>query len=313
MDIITNTPALVKWSDKKRQNLKISNKMIDAGFPERGTRMRFCGQYLDLRYCPDCGKSIVSSANLCRDRLCPTCSWRLSLKRFAEMCNTISYINDLDTFDAGFLTLTVKNCKPENLRFTLDMMAKAWNRMRADRTFKKLMIGSARSVEVTYNEITKTFHPHFHIIILYTPTDEGEMRALTNRLWANACKLDYTPITDFRVITDKEGAGVNIDNENLTKAILETFKYAVKSDELADMPTGIFRSLVLGIGGVRMVSYTGIIKEARKTLNYKSDELEDEDGEIIIEKCPCGRELQKAVLQWSFTDQQYHKLARFGI
>lgn len=313
MLILSQNNSFVKWHDKKIENMRVSKKMIDAGFKERGIRMKFCGQYLEMKYCEDCGKSMISSANLCRDRLCPTCSWRLSLKRFAEMCNCIGFINDLECFDAGFLTLTVRNCKPENLRYTLDTMSKAWNRMRSDRKFRKIVLGTARSVEVTYNEQTKTFHPHFHVIILYKPCDETIMRMLLSHLWERACQLDYKPITDFRIITDKDGPGVNQDNDNLCRAILETFKYSVKSDDVHDMPIGIFRQLVFGISGVRMVSYTGIIKEARKKLEYKTDELTEEDENINLNTCSCGKELQRAVLQWSFTDCQYRLIEKFGI
>lgn len=315
MNIITQEVGLVKWTDKKKDNLKISKKMIDAGFQERGLRMKFCGQFLEMKYCPDCGKSAVSSANLCRDRLCPTCSWRLSLKRFAEMCSTISLINDLECFNAGFLTLTVKNCKPENLGFTLKEMAKAWNRMLSNRDLKSYIYGWARSVEVTYNHRTGEFHPHYHIILLYDPgCAEGTLRGLTNRLWSESCRFDYTPVTDFRIIKADDDEGTNIDNENLTKAILETFKYAVKSKEVENMPIGAFRHLVNGIAGVRMVSYGGLIKDARKELGFKKDELTESDGEIQkMENCTCGQHMQKAVLKWSFTDQQYHTLEGFGL
>lgn len=315
MDIITQESPLVKWTDKKKENLFVSRKMIDAGFPERGTRMKFCGQYLDMKICPDCGKSIVSSANLCRDRLCPTCSWRLSLKRFAEMCSTISLINDLECFNAGFLTLTVKNCKPENLGYTISEMAKAWNRVLANRDIKEIVYGWSRSVEITYNSRTGEFHPHYHIILLYDPTiHEGSIRALTSRLWSSSCRFNYTPVTDFRIIKSDEGEGTNLDNENIIKAILETFKYSVKSSEFENMPIATFRHLVNGITGKRLVSYGGIIKTARKELGFKKDELSDEDDEITKQEiCSCGTEMQRALLKWSFTDSQYHKLSEFGI
>lgn len=307
MNIISQNPHFVKWSDKKKKNLIIARKMIDAGFKERGVRMQFCSQFLNMKTCPDCGKSVVSSANLCRDRLCPTCSWRLSLKRYAEMCATFAFINESECFDAGFLTLTVKNCKPSDLRYTILKMSEAWNRMRNDRWMKDKIIGSAKSLEITYNEKSKTFHPHFHIIMLYKPTSEKTMRQRTHELWDNACRLEYVPITDFRVIKSEDNT--NIDNDDISGAILETFKYSVKSDELAPMPLDIFRSLIVGIGGIRTVSYTGIIKQARQKLGYKKDELE-ENEEIEIKKCPCGSQMQEAILYWSFSEKQYKILRK---
>lgn len=310
--IITESPAFVKWSEKKRSANRMADKMIDAGYEKRGLRMKFCGDFLKMKYCPDCGKSFVSSANLCRDKLCPTCAWRLSLKRFAEMCCTLQYINDIDTYNAGFLTLTVRNCAPEELKFTLGEMSKAWNRMLVGRKIKPIIKGWARSVEITYNKKTKTFHPHYHIIMLYDPEmSPGEMAKLTRKKWDDACRLDYEPITDFREIRSNEDAGTNIDNENFVNSILETFKYAVKSDEVEQMPMNIFRALISGIDGVRMVSYGGIIKTARQALDYKKDDLEEEDTEIDISACSCGaKNMREALLKWSFSEQQYQIIAQ---
>lgn len=306
MNIISHDEHLVKWREKKKSSVNISKKMKDAGFRSRGERMENCGNFITYKVCPDCKKSFVSSANLCRDRLCPTCSWRLSLKKFAEMCTTLQAINDLSSYGAGFLTLTVKNCKPENLGFTLKKMAEDWNRMLQRKICKDTFLGWARSVEVTYNAKTKTFHPHFHVIILYEPfLSVGEMHERLRKAWNAAARLDYEAITDFRAIGESE---TNIDNEHFYKAIAETFKYSVKSSDMEEMPVNIFRSFVLSIQGVRFVSYGGVIKEARKTLGYKDNDTED-DIEINKDTCDaCGADLIKAVLQWSFTEEQYKQI-----
>lgn len=306
-----NTPSdiLQKWSEKKRNSVRVGRKMIDAGFIERGKRMEYCGHFLNMKKCPDCGHSEISSASLCRDKLCPTCQWRLSLRRFSEMCCTVSYIKDLDEYNAGFLTLTVRNCSPCDLRYTLQTMTKDWNRLMAQRWMKKIMAGCARSVEITYNPFTKTFHPHFHIITLTNPGyDEGFLRAKFNQGWQKASRLDYCPVTDFRFIkADEDGSG-NIDDDRLTGAILETFKYATKADDLESMPLHIFRQFVTAIQGVRFTSFAGIIKEARKNLGYKDDEETDE--EITRDKCKCGKDMTLHLLQWSFAKKEYIDISK---
>lgn len=299
--------VLDKWTDKKTASLKVARRMIDAGFIERGKRMQFCGHFLNMKKCPTCGKNEISSANLCRDKLCPTCQWRLSLKRFAEMCATVSYIDDLDEYRAGFLTLTVKNCSPCDLRYTLQTMSKDWNRFLNQRWAKKMLVGSARSVEITFNPFTRTFHPHFHIITLTKPEyDEGFLRGKFNIGWQNASRLDYVPVTDFKFIkADEKGSG-RIDDERLTGAILETFKYATKSDDLESMPLHIFRQFVTAIQGVRFTSFTGIIKEARKQLGYKDSEDDFEEVQKI--KCDCGSSMMDACLAWSFEEKRYKEI-----
>lgn len=304
MNSISQKEPLVKWTEKKKKSLKISAKMIDAGFKSRGLRMQNCGDFINFKVCPDCGKSYISSTNLCRDRLCPTCAWRLSLKKFAEMCCTLQTIGDLQKYAAGFLTLTIKNCSPGGLNVALRKMSQDWNRMLQQKICKESFFGWARSTEITYNEKTKTFHPHFHIIVLYDPAlTVGEMHEKMRKAWNKAARLGYEAITDFRAIEADE---TNIDNEAFYSAIVETFKYAVKSDEMEGMDISTFRTFVQAIQGVRFVSYGGIIKEARKKLGFKDNEENENDIELNRDACSaCGAELVKAVLQWSLTEGQY--------
>lgn len=303
MNIISEIPPIVKWTEKKILNQYVANRMISAGFTKRGRLMLECGTILSQRICPDCGKSFISSANLCRDRMCPTCSWRLSLKRFAEMCAVCQTCQDITSYKAGFLTLTVKNCRAKDLKQTLKDMATAWNRMLATVKKQIAVFGWARSVEITYNEQTYTFHPHYHIIILLDPAaDEGRCRAYFHKKWSQAWKEDYDPITDYREISADK---TDIDQPDFTAAILETYKYAVKSDDIANMPTSIFRQLVLAISGARLVAFGGIIKDTRRLLAFKEDEDLDEPAREI---CDCGAPLQAALLRWSFEDGMYKKM-----
>lgn len=308
MNIIPQNEPLVKWTEKKKKSLKIAAKMIDAGYKARGLRMQNCGDFINFKVCPDCGKSYISSTNLCRDRLCPTCAWRLSLKKFAEMCCTLQTIGDLQSYAAGFLTLTVKNCTPSGLNMALKKMAQDWNRMLQQKICKDTFLGWARSVEITYNEKTRTFHPHFHIIVLYEPLlTVGEMNARLRKSWNKAARLDYEAITDFRAI---EAEGTSIDNDAFYSAIVETFKYAVKSDDMVGMDMPTFRAFVQAIQGVRFVSYGGVVKEARKQLGYKDNDEDESDIELNKDACTaCGAALVKAVLQWSLTEGQYKQFA----
>lgn len=317
MNIISQKPEFVnndnekfrKWTEKKSQNLIISEKMIDAGFKKRGYLMRECGTFLQYKMCPDCGKSFVSSTNLCRDRLCPTCSWRLSLKRFAEMCCVVNTLSELDLSCVGFLTLTVKNCRPENLRYTLKKMNEDWNRMLSGRRLSGMLLGWAKSIEITYNEENNTFHPHFHVIVLFDNfLGEGETNRFFRGAWSKACRLPYEPITDFRMIDGKKETTTS-ENDKIYNAILETFKYSVKDSELANMPMTTFRQFVTAIHGLRMTSYGGIIKQARKELGMKDNEEEENEGEIGRTKCDCGAELLKMVCEWSFSEKQYKTIA----
>jgi plasmid rolling circle replication initiator protein Rep len=303
MNSIAQSPQTVKWPEKKLQAIKVGKKMIAAGFKKRGLNIVECSSVVLWKTCPECGRSHISSAALCRDKLCPICSWRLSLKRFAEMCCTVQAIKETEEFAAGFLTLTVKNCKPEMLRETLQEMSKAWNRMLQTKAFSPV-IGWARSVEITFNQKSGEFHPHFHCVVLFKEKEkQAELQEAFRNAWKKAMRIDYDPITDYREIKASES---DIDNEKYTAAILETFKYAVKSDELSAMPLNVFRTFVQAVGGLRMVSYGGIIKQARASLNYKDDDTED--VEISSAHCSCGAAWVETLMRWSMSEGQYKEV-----
>ena len=334
-DIITDKSAKVKWTDKKEKNIEISRRLLKLSalavdraeilqrdgldgqaltereraeiYKRRAYRMKECSRFINLSVCPDCGRSIASSATLCRDRVCPTCAWRLSAKQSAEMVQALAFINDIEDYDALFLTLTVRNCDETQLSPTLDMMSRAWNKMLARRKNRELIKGTARSVEVTYNAKTKTFHPHYHIIMLIEKDsrDVDKLSAYFNHEWQTAANITYQPITDLRRIENSTLLEYDKkDAEFYKKAILETFKYTIKDDSLADMPLSSFRYYVDGIQGKRLVAYTGIIKEARKQLDY-NDELEDETETL---KCPdCNADMLSAIYEWSFSEKTYKR------
>lgn len=321
MDIISKESAAVKWAEKKKLSNRLARKMYAAGYVKRSDRMAHCGDVIGLKVCPDCGHAHVASAQLCRDKLCPTCAWRLSLKRYAEMCKTFEAL-DISELVPLFWTLTVRNCAPADLSQTLQDMARDWNRLMARRKIKPLIKGWARSVEVTYNRAANTMHPHYHVIVL---ADKEQLqylcKALTDRTclmrlslmlkkaWQESARLDYEPITDLRLITSKDG-----NDGDISAALLETYKYSVKASDLDDMPLDTFRYLVNGLAGKRMTAYGGVIKDARKLMCLSErDELTEADNDLESAKSlPCTRcgstDLQLHIFRWAASESQYREV-----
>ena len=197
-----------------------------------------------------------------------------------------------------------------------------------------MIVGWARSIEVTYNEDTGTFHPHYHVIlILRSRWSEGQLHRTFRKAWNAAARLGYEAITDFRFIEDhserednvpgedpidiegtecreelsewqlfQDASKIPVDNIRFMKAVLETFKYATKADVLANLPNRVFRQYVRAMQGLRLVSYGGIIKEARKTIGATEDEnLEETPREV----CDCGQALRACLFRWSFERGMY--------
>lgn len=296
-----------EWEAHKRESQSLAEKMFLAGYTARAYRMKDCGKVVKIMVCPSCGRSATSSTTLCRDKVCPTCQWRLALKRYSQMCSTLGLIDDLDTYNAVFLTLTVRNCAPSRLRETLGTMAQAWNRMMQRAEPKREIAGWARSLEITYNADQATFHPHYHCILLMEAggRSTGELNASYNTHWKTAARLGYQPITDLRQITTLTPEE---SNEGLRTALLETYKYTIKSKDLELMPLTDFKRLVEGIDGKRMTAYGGVIKDARRMLALTDDDTLDTDEQPPEACVDCGTVLIPELLEWSFGDQVYKKM-----
>ena len=158
MSILPYQAAISKWDMHKNQAIRMSERLCAAGAAAgrkdiwlRGDIMKDCSQRIEYTYCPDCGSMHLRRTNLCRDRLCPLCAWRLSLQRIGDMLQVIDYMTQQRgaQLSAAMLTLTVKNCQAKELGATIGQMLKAWDRLIKRRKVAKWVSGYARSIEVT--------------------------------------------------------------------------------------------------------------------------------------------------------------------
>lgn len=284
-------PATDKWRDHRADTTTIARRMIAAGYDMRGYRMMACSTELQAQYCPQCGYYHISRANLCRDRLCPTCQWRLALRRYAEMVQVMAQLQRDSGLRYDMLTLTVRNMPVSELRGALRAMSRAWNDVTRRSAIKHNVAGWARSIEITYNAVRRDMHPHIHIILC----SHGYLDLDTIRtLWQHAMRTDYAPVCDLRPIS----AATTAAGADYSAGVLEVFKYCTKSSDLLKMPLAIFGEYASAIKGVRLQTFGGCVKAARQQLGYADDDLPIEDG-YNLAACPdCGAEMAEALLRW---------------
>ena len=72
-----------RFAPKKALGMELSRVYELLSLYRRADRVSQCGSYLDFGVLPDGTKKLVK-ANFCRDRLCPMCNWRRSLKLFRK-------------------------------------------------------------------------------------------------------------------------------------------------------------------------------------------------------------------------------------
>lgn len=181
----------------------------------------------------------LEKAFFCKNRLCPTCNWRKSLKLYSQMQEvSSSLIQDFPTARYLFLTLTVKNCAPDQLENTIDKMNQGFKdlvnkgKTRAStKGLKTNLLGYAKAMEIKYDsepfitpEMYKKskkyydllglkagsknpnydkYHPHFHVLIMvkdaFFKTGYIKQSQWVD-IWQDCMSLDYVPVVDVRVI-----------------------------------------------------------------------------------------------------------------
>lgn len=263
-----------KFYPKKLSSQELAQVYKVMKLNGRFMRVYECGSYLEY-YVSDSEKKL-HRANFCKDRLCPMCNWRRSLKIFSQVSKVMDKLES-DGYQFLFLTLTVKNCSAERLPDTCQTLFDGWRKLYHKKSvFQKSIVGTFRSLEVTLNRKTGEFHPHLHVILAVTSDyfHKGYIsQACWCALWRSCCDLDYDPIIDVRKI--KPGSN------GLSGAVAEVSKYAVKSVDF--LQGSIYdrvqyvSAFLSALTGRRLCSFTGIFDRVRKQLA-----LDDvENGDLI--------------------------------
>lgn len=306
-----------KWELHKLKIPDVAAKLAKIGQAGRAYRMEHCSELLVYQWCKNCGRKHIINAQLCRDRFCPVCGWRLSLKRFATMVDIVQGLRrEYPGAVWQFVTLTCKNCPVNELRVTMSEMLGAWDKIMRRRTTIAKLIGWARSLEITFNAEKRTLHPHFHVLLLWKEGQNPDN--FLERAWMDTVRLKTEPaaqhsdvIESLRTATEH---GPDSADE-VTGAVLETFKYSVKSKDLNEMPLYLFRELDQALRGRRMVAFGGKVKEyarlldAEKTMEDPEDDTTDE--EEMARCADCGSvKLIQIVGAWTGDGYLWRKAAQ---
>lgn len=326
------------WREKKVLSIKVAESFQRIGMYNKATKIKSCGSYLQFLECPEDGYKKLIKAHFCKDRLCPICSWQRT-EMFRKQLMMILHVahRRKPSLRYIFLTLTVKNCKKEDLVKQMDLIFEGFHRLFKYKRVDNVTVGWIRALEVTRNnrkwsKSYDTYHPHFHAVLAvnsdyfkdgYIKKDEWVS------LWKKALKLDYEPIVDVRVIKPKSKAKESIaefkdidvievkrPTQIIQVAVVETVKYTVKdTDYIRKNPKdtdNIIAVLTHALRSRRLIGFGKTFKEIKNELNLKDVEDADiefiEDGKQKICNCPvCGTQLQEALYKWHIGYKEYLK------
>lgn len=279
-DYITSPDDLInsqinEMTEKKVSNLILADAYTILGFWNKAYRVRDCGTLLDfgINY-EDHTDTKLLKANFCKDRFCPQCANRKSKKVYGQISKIMDQIEKNYSFI--FLTLTVKNCRPEDLLETVQMMEKGWRNLtnrKKGRDFQKIALGIFRTLEITIQKDNGYYHPHFHLIIAvdknYFKSKDYLSQKRFTEIWADCCGLDYDPVCHV------------IKVKNRDKGVKEVSKYCVKPSDILGSRDPLNASYILDdllvLKRKRFLTMTGIIKQIHHDLNLEDVESDDVD------------------------------------
>lgn len=352
MSILIDSPNLidikngkkVDWQGLKRQANqlaviygKIADKLDNQGqfeqaksYRKRSENVAQCNSSLLFGYENNKIDKKLVYCNNCRDRGCPLCNHKKS-RVHAFQLNKILKKAQAEYDDLGFIfcTFTIRNVEndPDVLHETISLLNRAFGKMTryarvigkngknidpADRVIK----GSIKNLEVTYNEKTDTLHPHIHAIFAvdkklyfgkrynnYINHDEWVS------LWRRALGVDYDPSVHVEKLH-----GNSKGMSDLSSAILEISKYETKPSAVLiggidlDKAIKVVFSMTEGLKNTRSFSFAGVLKEIKNEIfgnrdlnDVSDDEMLNVDGQSEIDFNSC----QFVQYRWSSVDQDY--------
>ena len=267
---------------------------------DKARRVSECANYTEFqRHDPDGQHSgpwlTLHTANFCRNRLCPMCGWRRSLKMGSQAREVVAEANRQKVSRDGvaykwlLVTFTVKNVTGQELGRTIDQLHKAAHNMAKTKRWKAAVKGWLRATEITHNTDVKsasfdTFHPHLHFLLCvnsryfksadYIPQKEWKA------MWERAAGLDYDSQVNVKAVKDLENNSTKESKTSLGGALAEVTKYVCKPQGVVtwENPEMAVRTvLVLDrmLDGRRLTSWGGVLKEAAAKLKLDSIETGD--------------------------------------
>lgn len=289
------------WRGRKILSLKLADIFKELQYKDSLIeRVATCGDTLRFIRRED-GSLKLYQAYFCKNKLCPMCNWRRSMKYSYQTSRIVDEaIKQSPKGRFLFLTLTVKNVEGQALNSTISQLTKSFDRLFKRAKVQRNLLGYLRSVEVTHNEDDNSYHPHIHVLMMMRPSYfKGEnyiSQKEWGNLWSQSLKVSYKPMIDIRTVKET--------GKGLRGAVLETAKYPTKPIKLDIENKQVVDDLYNGLYRKRQLGYGGLFKTIKKQLA-----LDDvESGDLVHtsddkENISKGTEI---VAIWNANKQNYY-------
>lgn len=287
-------------------------QVFDKTEAKRKFKFENCASVLVFDHCRSIEHfSKLHYGNFCNDRLCFTCQWlraRAVHKKIQKVCANIIENKQLSSKFA-LLTLTIPNCEREDLSDSIRQIISSFTKLRNRAEWNQSIEGFFRSIEVTYNEKTDSFHPHMHVMLHLKKSYYGSDYIKRDRwleLWRECTKNFNITQVDIR------GLRTSSPSE-LAKSTAEVCKYSVKPSVLKvkdrRKKIEVLKDLKDGIYAKRLINTGGSIRNEIGQKILPEDQLDEgwDDTEDPGLSCPtCSLDLLRT--WFGFSKGQYEYL-----
>ena len=289
-----------------RHNYQIADFYLDMyeetgreNFLNKSKVINVCCKYWDLFHYVSLKVKNIKRVNLCKDKFCFNCQKLLAEKRQQKYEPILNELRK--DYEVFHMVVTVPNCEREELLPLLNKMYKKFPYMleffKGKRNVRNIDFlqygygGAVRGLEVTQNQSTKQFHPHFHCMILFEKGfqlqgevvnpysfDDGRIVHKFSKLEILLQKIWFLLMNDERVTAkaiEELKLGYDIQMSDSEGHYHEAFKYACKG--AFDPANGAFiyneqtfRTLYEALNNRRMIQGYGALHN-----------FDDMDGDIL--------------------------------
>lgn len=266
---------LDSFTDVKKRSIRVRD-LLSGYYESNGReaiaeRVRDCNNVLQLAEFSDVAHTTkVVHANNCRNRFCTICA----MKRARSEGITLMLADSLldfkypNRFDRYHLVLSCDNCSGDRLRDTIRGLSSAATRFLRYKTEHYY-----RRLEVTYNEVADTYHPHLHILV-YDDVDRPD--------WSNYWLRVGSIRRDFVKYLQREKGVLHTHSWAECKSqivsddgyLFEMTKYVTKPADITSESVGV---LLPACKGLRFASARGAIKELLPLAQRLIDKLREDE------------------------------------
>lgn len=296
---------IINRNEEILNSKKMAKEVVDLfrHFDEKQSKkIDNCASTLVFQFDMNSGQRKLASANFCHNKFCPECSRRRSRLMYHNLKKVLTIAKKEYNQEFIHFTLSLKNCKKEDLKKSLDELFHGFITMMKRGQFEYSINGWYRNLEITYNEKEDTLHPHLHVILA---VDKDYFRKYSKKYltqeyiteeFKTACQVDYNPIVFLKKVYSKKK---NLTaEEKLHSLVAECSKYVTKMADFLnleneDLKVGLLESLSKGLFKRRMCAYGKLLRKIFKDLKLESEETSDliniEEQEIILgDNCVFG-------------------------